>query len=121
MNKSAPIALVAAIGILTACTSRTFTLPDGSPIYKSHRFGNRESIKRVEYRSKDGSVFIMEGYGSDQVEAIAAGVEAGARGAVQGLMGGTTAKPMSASTAAVPDGFKLVPKDDPSKPQLEIP
>lgn len=57
-------------------------------IYKSTRVGNKEAIKRVEYRGADGAVFILEGYASDQVEGLGIVTEAAARGAVQGLTGG---------------------------------
>ena len=112
-----PSILLVALALLAGCTTRTAQTPDGRVLYKSTRFGNKEAIKRVEYRSKDGTVFILEGFSSDQVEGLGIVTEAAARGAVQGLTGqaGGLAKP-----ATIPDGMKLVPKDDPSKPQQEV-
>lgn len=89
---------------LCGCTTRTLTLPDGREVYKSTRFGNKESIKRVEYRGAKGEIFVLEGYDSDQVQAIGIAAEAAARGAVSGLTG----------------GYKLAPKNDASEPQLEL-
>lgn len=74
--------------IIAGCTTRTAQTPDGKVIYKSTRFGNKEAIKRVEYRGADGVVFILEGYSSDQVEGMGIVAEAAARGAVQGMTGG---------------------------------
>lgn len=92
---------------LAGCTTRTAKTPDGRVIYTSTRFGNKEAIRRVEYRAPDGSVFILEGYASDQVEGLGIVTEAAARGAVQGLTGQASA-------------LKLVPKDDPSTIKQEI-
>lgn len=96
--------LIASLFAFCGCTTRTLTMPDGREVYKSTRFGNKESIKRVEYRSAKGEVFILEGYDSDQVQAIGIAAEAAARGAVSGLTG----------------GYKLAPKNDQSEPQPEI-
>ncbi len=111
--KHAPIVILLTLLAVTAgCTTRTASTPDGWVLYKSTRFGNKEAIKRVEYRGKDGSVFILEGYASDQVEGLGIIAESAARGAVQGITGG--------AGGGVPAGMKLVPKDDPSKPHLEV-
>lgn len=115
--KHAPIVLLTLLAIAAGCTTRTAQTPDGKVIYKSTRFGNKEAIKRVEYRAPDGSLFILEGYSSDQVEGMGIVAEAAARGAVQGMTGGGgSAVPLS----SIPVGMKMVPKDDPSKPQLEV-
>lgn len=112
-----PSILLIALALLAGCSTRTAQTPDGRVLYKSTRFGNKESIRRVEYRAPDGSVFILEGFAGDQVEGLGIVTEAAARGAVQGLTGqaGGLAKP-----ATIPEGMKVVPKDDPSKPQPEI-
>lgn len=115
--KHASILLIACIALVQACTTRTAQTPDGKVLYKSTRFGNKEAIKRVEYRGADGAVFILEGYSSDQVEGMGIVAEAAARGAVQGLTGGGGS---ALSGSAVPAGMKLVPKDDPSTPKLEV-
>lgn len=109
--------LIVGVVALAGCTTRTAQTPDGRVLYKSTRFGNKEAIKRVEYRTKDGTVFILEGFSSDQVEGLGIVTEAAARGAVQGMTGqaGSLAKPTS-----IPDGMKLVPKDDPSTPKMEF-
>lgn len=73
--------------VFVGCATRTAQTPDGRVIYKSTRFGNKESIKRVEYRAPDGSVFILEGYSGDQVEGLGIVAEASARGVVQGMTG----------------------------------
>lgn len=104
MKKILPILLAA---IACGCSTRTAQTPDGRVLYKSTRFGNKESIRRVEYRAPDGSVFILEGFAGDQVEGLGIVTEAAARGAVQGLTGQGSA-------------MKIVPKDDPSKPQPEV-
>lgn len=115
--KHATIVILSCLALCAGCTTRTAQTPDGRVIYKSTRVGNKEAIKRVEYRDPDGSVFILEGYSSDQVEGMGIIAEAAARGAVQGMTGGAGgAVPLS----SIPAGMKMVPKDDPSKPQPEI-
>lgn len=111
-----PTILLIALAVMAGCATRTAQTPDGKVLYKSTRFGNKEGIKRVEYRGADGAVFILEGYSSDQVEGMGIIAEAAARGAVQGITGGAG----GASVRSIPEGMKLVPKDDPSKPQLEL-
>lgn len=101
---------------LCACSSRTVTLPDGRTLYKSQRFGNKEQVKRVEFRSAKGDVFILEGYASDQVEALGVVTEAAVKGAVSAAVPGAGL----INRSGPPDGWKLVPKDDPSTPQPEI-
>lgn len=100
--KHAPIVLfLTLLAIAAGCTTRTAQTPDGKVIYKSTRFGNKEAIKRVEYRAPDGSVFILDGYSSDQVEGMGIIAEAAARGAVQGMTGGAGTAG-AASKAPVP-------------------
>jgi hypothetical protein len=111
------IALLAAC-LAFGCTTRKAALPDGRVLYQSTRFGNKEAIKRVEFRSAAGDVFVLEGYASDQVEAIGVAVEAAARGAVGALV--PSAGVTRAGPPSVPAGFKLVPKDDPSRAVPEI-
>ena len=60
-------------------------LPDGRVIYKSIRFGMREAIKKVEFHDANGQTFILEGYASDQVEALGVVTEAAVRGAISGV------------------------------------
>jgi len=79
------LALVALIAI-TGCTTRTVTLPDGSVLYKSSRFGNKEQIRRLEFRHGT-DVFILEGYSSDQVEALGIVTKAAVEGAISGMKG----------------------------------
>lgn len=75
-----------AIALLAAgCSIRTATLPDGRVLYSSKRFGNRESIKRIEFRDENGVTFIMEGYLSDQAEALGEVAERTAEGVAKGL------------------------------------
>lgn len=95
------------VAVACGCSTRTAQTPDGRVLYKSTRFGNKESIRRVEYRAPDGSVFILEGFAGDQVEGLGIVTEAAARGAVQGLTGQGSS-------------LKVVPKDDASKPQPEV-
>ena len=73
---------LALILLLTAgCATRTVTLPDGSILYKSTRLGNKEQIKRLEFRH-GADVFILEGYSSDQVEALGIVTEAAVKAAI---------------------------------------
>lgn len=95
------------------CSSRKATLPDGRVLYQSLRFGTKEQVKHVEFRSAQGDVFVMDGYASDQVEALGVVTEAAVKGAVSAAVPG-------AGALRVPAGFKLAPKDDPSVPQPEI-
>ncbi len=67
--------------LLAGCATRTVTLPDGSVLYKSSRFGNKEQIKRIEFRH-GADVFILEGYSSDQVEVLSAVTEAAVKAAI---------------------------------------
>lgn len=71
--------------VVNGCSTRTLTLPDGRVIYKSVRFGMKEAIKRVEYKDANGQSFVLEGYASDQVEALGVVTEAAVRGAVSGV------------------------------------
>jgi len=113
------IASILVVLSCVGCSVRKASMPDGRVLYQSTRFGNKESIKRVEFRSEGGALFVLEGYASDQVEAIGIAAEAAARGAVSALV------PSSAATRqgppSVPSGWKLAPKDDPSEAQPEIP
>lgn len=77
--KAPSMLLVIALALMAGCTTRTAQTPDGKVIYKSTRVGNKEAIKRVEYRGADGVVFILEGYSSDQVEGMGIIAEAAAR------------------------------------------
>jgi len=72
--------------LLTGCATRTVTLPDGSVLYKSVRFGNKEQIKKIEFRH-GSDVFILEGYSSDQVEALGVVTKAAVEGAIAGAKG----------------------------------
>lgn len=102
---------------LCSCSTRKATLPDGRVLYQSNRFGTKEQIKHVEFRSAAGDVFVLDGYASDQVEALGVVTEAAVKAAVSSMA------PVPATRSGppvVPAGFKLVPKDDPSKPQPEI-
>jgi len=67
--------------LLVGCATRTVTLPDGSVLYKSSRFGNKEQIKRLEFRH-GSDVFILEGYSSDQVEALGVVTKAAVEAAI---------------------------------------
>lgn len=68
----------------SACSTRQATLPDGRVLYRSTRFGVKERIKHIEFRSAAGDVFIMKGYADDQAEALGIVTEAAVRGAVSG-------------------------------------
>lgn len=106
MNTKSPILLAGVVILATAlagCTTRTLTLPGGGT-YKSTRFGNKETMRRVEYVSPKGERFILEGFAGDQVEGLGVVTEAAARGAVQGLTG----------------QYKLAPRNDASTPQPEL-
>ena len=70
---------------ITSCTTRTVTLPDGRVVYKSSRFGNKESIKRFEFSASDGTRIVIEGYSGDQVEALGIVTKAAVEGAVEGM------------------------------------
>ena len=69
------------------CSTREISIPGTNLGYKSTRFGNKENIRRIEYRSIDGSVLIVEGFVSDQVEALGVVTEAAVKGAVAGAKG----------------------------------
>lgn len=113
------ILAIACIAIIAAgCTTRTATLPDGRVIYKSARFATDEKMKRVEFRSAGGDVFVMEGYSGNQTDAIGIAVEAAVKGALAGSTGGASA--VRSGPPVVPPGYKLVPVDDPSEPKPEI-
>ena len=108
-----PAILTIIILLAFGCSSRKATLPDGRVLYQSFRFGTKEQVKHVEFRSALGDVFVMDGYASDQVEALGVVTEAAVRGAIGAAAPG-------AGALRVPAGFKLAPKDDPSVPQPEI-
>lgn len=88
------------------------------------------TIARAEYRRPDGSMIVIEGYQSTANAAAVAAVEAmnKMQGQVMlralelakeaGMAGATGGAVRSAPE--IPEGWKLVPKDDPSKPQFEI-
>ena len=107
------------------CSSRTVTTPDGALLFKSSRLGVKENVKGLEYTTPAGARLVLTGYTSDQVEALVAVTEAAVRTAINSAAPGAGAGgyglPSSLSTNAVPAGYKLVLKDDPSVPQLEIP
>lgn len=107
------IAFLAVLTLSAGCSVRTATLPDGRVLYKSSRFGTKEQIKHVEFRSAGGDVFVMDGYAGDQVEALGVVTEAAVKGAVSAAVPG-------AGLLSVPPGYKLAPKDDPSVPKLEL-
>lgn len=113
---------------LSGCSTRTVDLTSGGPIYKSTRFGSKESVKEIEYRAPDGSYLRLIGYTSDLAEGLSVVAYSAARGAVEGASGG--AKPgASGFLGGIPAGTKLVqrgnavflaPVDDPSVPHPEI-
>jgi hypothetical protein len=122
---------------LTGCSSRQLATPDGKYLFRSQRLGNREQIKELVYRTPDGSEFVMRGYSSDQVEALAAVTEAAVRGAISSGNPAASASGLFSSLGSgaslgewrIPEGMKavqrgaaivLVPKDDPSTPVPEI-
>ncbi len=76
------IALMTLIGCGSGCTVREITTPDGKILYKSTRFGNKETIGSIEYVFPDGSRFVLRGYGSDQVSALGVVTEAAVKAAI---------------------------------------
>ncbi len=89
------------------------------------------TISRAEYRRPDGSVIVIEGYQSTANAAAVAAVESmnkmqgqvmlralelAKEAGMSGATGGAVRSPN-----AIPDGWKLVPTDDPSTPKPEIP
>jgi hypothetical protein len=76
------IILLALIGCGFGCTIREIATPDGKILYKSTRFGNKETIGSIEYVFPDGSKFVLKGFGSDQVSALGVVTEAAVRAAV---------------------------------------
>ena len=113
MNKILPIILF----LTCSCSTRKATLPDGRVLYQSGRFGTKEQIKHVEFRSAQGDVFVLDGYASDQVEALGVVTEAAVKAAVSSMVPVPSTR---SGPPAVPSGFKLVPKDDPSTPHMEV-
>ena len=132
--RSLHIAISCVVLALTGCSTRSLVTPDGKYLFRSERLGNREQIKELVYRTPDGAEFVMRGYSSDQVEALAAVTEAAVRGAVMSVNPAAAAAPglVSATNLGqwkVPAGKKavqrgdslvLVPVDDPSTPVPEI-
>lgn len=108
-----PVILTIVILLAFGCSSRKAMLPDGRVLYESLRFGTKEQIKHVEFRSAQGDVFVLDGYAGDQVEALGVVTEAAVRGAVGAAVPGSGA-------LRIPSGFKLAPKDDPSTSKLEV-
>lgn len=112
--------------LLFGCSSRTVTAPDGALLFKSSRLGVKEAIKEFEYSTPAGARVVLKGYSSDQVEALVAVTEAAVRAAINsaapgaGSLGGLGTQSTNA-VPSIPPGYKLVLKDDPSVPQLEIP
>lgn len=117
--------------VLSGCSSRTVSHPaTGQKIYESTRFGNKESVKRVEYTGPNGERFVLEGYQSDQAEGLGIVAYSTARGVAEGFGGGggsslgalapVVAQKLTKDPQA-PAGYKIVPKDDPSVPQLVYP
>lgn len=112
--------------LVFGCSSRTVTTPDGALLFKSSRLGVKENVKGLEYTTPSGAKLVLTGYTSDQVEALTAVTEAAVRAAISsaapgaGSLGGLGTQSTNA-VPVVPAGYKLVPKDDPSVPQLEIP
>ena len=131
MNKTA-VSVIASVMIsaLSGCSTRTVDLSSGGPIYKSSRFGSKESVREIEYRAPDGSYVRLVGYTSDLAEGLSVVAYSAAKGAVEGASGGM--QPGAASLLGgmkIPAGTKLVqrggsvflaPVDDPSSPQPEI-
>lgn len=126
-------ALLASLWLSAGCGTRQLVTPDGKVLYKSTRFASDEKVKRVEYRTPDGSVLVVDGYSGNQSEGAAMVAEATARGLGQGLTGssgsGAGALAGPAASILIPAGQKLIqrngaavlaPKDDPSVPRLEI-
>jgi len=103
--------------IACSCSTRKATLPDGRVLYQSSRFGTKEQIKHVEFRSAQGDVFVLDGYASDQVEALGVVTEAAVKAAVSSMVPVPSTR---SGPPAVPSGYKIVPKDDPSTPRLEV-
>jgi len=112
------LASLCLLAVAAGCTTRTATLPDGRVLYKSARFATDENMKRVEFRTKAGDVFILEGYAGNQTDAIGIAVEAAVKAALASSTGGASA--LRSGPPAVPPGYKLVPVDDPSEPKLEV-
>lgn len=76
------ILILALIGCGNACTVREIATPDGKVLYKSTRFGNKETIGSIEYVFPDGSRFVLKGFGSDQVSALGVVTEAAVKAAI---------------------------------------
>jgi hypothetical protein len=76
------IALMTLIGCGFGCTIREVATPDGKILYKSTRFGNKETIGSIEYTFPDGSRFVLKGFGSDQVSALGVVTEAAVKAAI---------------------------------------
>lgn len=112
-------AILCFVLLVAGCSNRKAYSPTtGHVIFKSDRLGTKEQIGRVEYRSAAGDIFVLEGYHSDQVEALKEVAKAAAEGAVRGLV------PQSSSLSALKlitdasGNLRAVPKDDPSFPVL---
>lgn len=82
------------------------------------------SFKRAEYRKPDGSVIVIEDYQSTAnaaaVEAVKAQAQAQRDVAIRGMELVKEAGAKAAAANGVPAGMKMVPVDDPSRPQPEI-
>jgi hypothetical protein len=78
MNRLLLLLLLAA-----GCTTRELTRkPDGTLIYKSKRFANKESIGEVNISTNNMS---MKNFQSDQVQAVGVIAEGVAKGVASGL------------------------------------
>lgn len=109
--------------ILCGCSTRSFVTPDGKVLFRSERLGTKEQVREIVYRTPDGAEFVMKGYSSDQVEALAAVTEAAVKAAISSMnpaAGLSTRTASAPAAAAIPPGYKLVPSNDPSRPQPEI-
>lgn len=118
--------LVGLIG-LCGCSYRKLEIPykvggtNSVASYRSGRLGNNEALKRVEFRGPNGESFIIEGWSGNQSESMAMVAEGATRGAVAGFTGQYNQAGRATQTTGVPAGYKMVPIDDPSKPQLAYP
>lgn len=136
MTKSAPIALLIALGFTAGCTTpRDVTnarirIMVGTNEVLSIDQPKDTTIAKAEYRRPDGSVVVLEGYQSTANAAAVAAVEALNKAQAQVMlramelakeagMAGATGGSVR-NSQEIPDGWKLAPKDDPSKPQLEV-
>lgn len=81
MKTLLPILLIAALPM--GCAKTQLKLGDAK--LQTSTFGNNRKFGALEYRrSKDGAVVLrIEGYESDQVQALKAGLEAGLEAAAQ--------------------------------------